>query len=207
LSLSPNETITNSGTLEATASGGLSVLSAVDNTGQLTASGGNVDIQGAVTGNGTATIGGSSTLEFDSASTAAVTFAANSTGTLQLGDALNNDFSCTVAGLTAQNTLDLRDITYNGADTVATFVPNASGGTLTVMQDITNVNSPKANIALIGNYLSSTFTTSSDGHGGTSVVDSAGARRRAAAGHAAARVIRAAHCPLGRHRPRMRTIQ
>ena len=28
-----------------------------------------------------------------------------------------------------------------------------------------------ANIALLGNYLASTFTTSPDGHGGTNVVD------------------------------------
>jgi hypothetical protein len=28
-----------------------------------------------------------------------------------------------------------------------------------------------ANIALLGNYLASTFVTSSDGHGGTAIVD------------------------------------
>ena len=30
-----------------------------------------------------------------------------------------------------------------------------------------------ANIALLGNYLASTFTTASDGHGGTAVTDPA----------------------------------
>jgi hypothetical protein len=31
--------------------------------------------------------------------------------------------------------------------------------------------SHSAKIALLGNYLASTFTTSSDGHGGTNVID------------------------------------
>jgi hypothetical protein len=49
-----------------------------------------------------------------------------------------------------------------------TFSCNSSGGTLHVT-DATHT----ANIGLLGNYLASTFTTSSDGHGGTSVVDPA----------------------------------
>jgi hypothetical protein len=44
---------------------------------------------------------------------------------------------------------------------------NSSGGTL-IVTDGTHTT----NIALIDNYLSSTFVGSSDGHGGTSVVDS-----------------------------------
>jgi len=42
----------------------------------------------------------------------------------------------------------------------------ASGGTLTVTD-----GSHTANIALLGHYMASTFVTSSDGHGGTNVVD------------------------------------
>jgi hypothetical protein len=43
-------------------------------------------------------------------------------------------------------------------------------GTLTVTD-----GSHTANIALLGNYLASTFVASSDGHGGTNVVDPAAA--------------------------------
>ena len=45
---------------------------------------------------------------------------------------------------------------------------DASGGTLTVTD-----GSHTAQIALLGNYLASTFVASSDGHGGTMVVDPA----------------------------------
>jgi hypothetical protein len=43
---------------------------------------------------------------------------------------------------------------------------DASGGTLTVTDGM-----HKANIALIGNYLASSFVPSSDGHGGTMITD------------------------------------
>ena len=45
-----------------------------------------------------------------------------------------------------------------------TYSGTAAGGTLSVTD-----GSRSANIALIGNYLASTFVASSDGHGGTSV--------------------------------------
>ena len=48
----------------------------------------------------------------------------------------------------------------------ATFAGTASGGTLTVTD-----GTHTAHIALRGNFTASTFTTSSDGHGGTIVVD------------------------------------
>ena len=43
---------------------------------------------------------------------------------------------------------------------------DASGGALTVTD-----GSHSANIALLGNYLASTFVPTSDGHGGTNVID------------------------------------
>ena len=47
-----------------------------------------------------------------------------------------------------------------------TYSGSSSGGTLTVTD-----GTHTAKIALLGNYLASTFVTSSDGHGGTAVVD------------------------------------
>jgi hypothetical protein len=43
---------------------------------------------------------------------------------------------------------------------------DASGGTLSVSD-----GTHSANIALLGNYMSSVFVAQSDGHGGTSVID------------------------------------
>jgi hypothetical protein len=83
------------------------------------------------------------------------------TGTLQLDQAAS--FHGTVAGVAGQDTIDFRDI-----DPTKVQQPSYSGGTLMVTD-----GSHTASIALLGNYLASTFVASSDGHGGTSVVDPA----------------------------------
>jgi hypothetical protein len=91
-----------------------------------------------------------------------ITFA-SSTGTLQLDNAPS--FSGTVTGMTGQDAIDLRDINYASVQTPR-YSGTSSGGTLTVTD-----GTHTANIALLGNYLSSTFVPSSDGHGGTNIVD------------------------------------
>ena len=62
-----------------------------------------------------------------------------------------------------QGTIDFADIDPTKVQQPSFSGGDASGGTL----DGTHT----ANIALLGNYLASTFVPSSDGHGGTSVVD------------------------------------
>ena len=111
---------------------------------------------------GPTTIAAGATAEIPSAYSGAITFA-GSTGTLQLDN--SSSFSGTVAGLADQDTLDLRDINFATIQT-PTYSGSSSGGTLTVTD-----GTHTANIALLGNYLASTFVTSSDGHGGTAVVD------------------------------------
>ena len=74
-------------------------------------------------------------------------------------------FTGQVSGLAGSDALDLADVSY-GANTTATFLGNTDGGTLTVTD-----GSQTANIALVGNYLSSNWDLSSDGNGGTIVVD------------------------------------
>src|SRR6202035_571851 len=54
-----------------------------------------------------------------------------------------------------------------GSGTVSSFTGNSSGGTLT----ITDAQDHTANISLVGNYSDSTFSLSSDGNGGTIVID------------------------------------
>ena len=88
---------------------------------------------------------------------------AGSTGTLILNDALA--FTGQVSGLAGSDAIDLADVSY-GPNTQVTFLGNAAGGTLTVTD-----GTQTANIALQGDYLSSTWTLSSDGNGGTVVVD------------------------------------
>ncbi len=110
----------------------------------------------------TATIAAGTTLELTGASNAAVTFL-GSTGTLKLDNSAS--FTGTVAGMSGSDTIDFANINFANVQT-PTFTGNASGGTLTVTDGTVT-----ASIALLGNYMASTFTASSDGHGGTSVVD------------------------------------
>jgi len=120
--------------------------------------------QSSITGNAgpPVTVADGATVEIDGASGQSVTFA-GTTGTLKLDDSLA--FTGQVSGLTGSDALDLADVSF-GANTTATFLGNADGGTLTV----TN-GTQTADIALIGNYLSSSWTLSSDASGGTIVVD------------------------------------
>ncbi len=67
---------------------------------------------------------------------------------------------------TGATTLDLGDIAFGGA-TAASFSGTMSSGVLTVTD-----GTHTAKIRLSGDYLGLTFAVSSDGHGGTSVVDS-----------------------------------
>jgi hypothetical protein len=115
-----------------------------------------------VAGSSPAIINAGATLEFGTASAAAVTFFAG-TGTLKLDN--SSSFAGTVAGMTANDSIDFADINFATIQT-PTFSGNSSGGTLQVTD-----GTHTANIALLGNYMASSFVASSDGHGGTSVVD------------------------------------
>ncbi|MDQ2861039.1 MAG: hypothetical protein M3T55_10020, partial [Pseudomonadota bacterium] len=135
--------LVNNGTLE-TDSRGLTVTAAVSGSGQ-----GLID---------------SGTLAFNSTFTQNVTFSGTS-GVLQL--AQSQGYTGTIAGFSTGGgtSLDLGDIGFTGADE-ATFSGTATSGTLTVTDGIHT-----AHIALTGNYLASTFTAASDGHGGVIVHD------------------------------------
>ncbi|WP_375778515.1 hypothetical protein ACE103_04785 [Bradyrhizobium sp. ma5] len=109
-----------------------------------------------------ATIAAGATLELPGASNATVTFQ-GSTGTLKLDNSAS--FSGTVAGMTGSDAIDFANINFASVHT-PTFSGTSTNGTLTVTDGTVT-----ASIALLGNYMASTFTTSSDGHGGTLVVD------------------------------------
>ena len=125
------------------------------------------------------TIGAGETLELTSASSDAITFTAD-TGTLKLDNPAS--FAGSVAGMSGQDTIDLADIDASKVQPPS-YSGDASGGTLRVTDGV-----HAANIALLGNYLASTFVTSSDGHGGTIGDRGGSARRRHPARHASARM-------------------
>ena len=108
------------------------------------------------------TIGDGGTAEISGVSSQAVTFE-GTTGTLKIDNSVG--FTGQISGLVEADSLDLADVQF-GANTKASFVGGVNGGTLTVSD-----GSHTANIKLAGDYLGSGWTLSSDGNGGTTVVD------------------------------------
>ncbi len=164
--LSVGGVLANSGNIAVDSYSNLSVGGALTNNGTITSEDfGKVTIGGAVTGSGLFKIGVFGTLELGGADAEAVEFSHDPFETLTLDQSTH--FTGKVSGLAEFDTLDLKDIAF-GAHTTVGYTPNSgnTGGTLSV-SDGTHL----AKIALIGNYMASTFTASSDGHGGTNIVD------------------------------------
>jgi hypothetical protein len=147
------------GTLTIGATGAGSIV----NTGLIETTGGVLTLAGGVTGSGKASINGG-TLEAMSSFSEAVTFAA-STGVLELAQSQGYTGSITGFSTKGGTSLDLVDIGFVTASE-ATYSGTTKGGVLTVTD-----GTHTAKINLVGNYIKSTFTASSDGHGGTIVVD------------------------------------
>ena len=160
-----SSTITNAGRIEAAPNGLTTVASAVDNTGVLAAFGGTLTFDGAVTGTGKAEIDGGAA-DFAGAFTQNVAFLGVGGGTLEL--AHSEDYTGAITGFSRTGTtaLDLEDIPFVSGVTKASYSGTTTSGVLTVAD-----GSHVAKITLEGNYLASVFKVSSDGHGGTKVVD------------------------------------
>ena len=121
-------------------------------------------VNGAVSGTGTVRVGGG-TADFGSTFVQNVDFY-STTGVLELAKSTTYTGQVTGLSTTGTSSLDLLDITFTSGTTKATFSGSSTSGVLT-LTDGTHT----AKITLEGNYLGHTFTTSSDGHGGTTVVD------------------------------------
>jgi hypothetical protein len=135
------------------------VQSAIENGGLLWANGGNVTVNGAVSGSGSALVSGSATLEFGASSSAKTAFDAGATGILKLDDSFH--FSGTVSGLSDTSQIDFADIEFGAGTSFAYHTSqDGTGGTLTI-SDGAHIS----NIALIGQYDAGGFTLSTDSAG------------------------------------------
>ena len=156
--------VTNAGTLEATGSGGLILNSDIVNSGLIWANGGNITINGAVTGSGSAMISGAATLELGAESSANVTFGADAAGTLILRDPTG--FTGTISGLSSADHIDLANISYETASVYGITYSSNTNITTLVITGGTNTDT----ISLLGNYtINTAWHLSDDGHGGTIV--------------------------------------
>ena len=86
-------------------------------------------------------------------------------GTLQLDQP--GTFTGAVAGLVAQDSIDLPGIGFGATTTLAFSENNTRTGGILTVTDGTHA----AAIALLGTYMASTLITGADGHGGTLVTE------------------------------------
>jgi hypothetical protein len=153
--------VVNSGTLEASGSGGLVVHGDILNSGLLWADGGNITVDGSVTGDGSVEISGQATVDFGGSVSGNVVIDATAVGTLELNQ--STQFTGVISGFNSDDQLDLGDLQFSQATTIS-YVANESnsGGVLTV-SDGTN----SANISLSGQYSADGFHATADIGGAT----------------------------------------
>jgi VCBS repeat-containing protein len=163
-------TIVNSGVLESTGAGGMTVASAVDNSGDLWANGGDLRLLADVTGNGSATIDGDASLIFNGAAHASVAFHGEGAGTLIVEHAADAGSLVGILGFESNDSLMLGDLAF-GANTQLSYSANAlgSGGLLTVDDGV-----HRAEVNLLGHYSVADFQVT-DGGGAGTLVDYHGA--------------------------------
>ena len=153
----------NFGTLEATGTGGLVIRGDLSNSGLLWANGGDIAIDGDVTGSGTALIDGNATVGFGGLFAETITIGTSASGTLVLSHAA--DFGGRVAGFDGDDHFVFVDIAEEAATLSYTGDADATGGVLTV-SDGTHA----ANVALLGQYEAEDFQIAADAARGTAIV-------------------------------------
>jgi T1SS-143 domain-containing protein len=150
--------VSNTGTLEATGTGGLHIHGDVVNNGLLWANGGDVNLDGNVSGTGTVLLSGHANLEIGGSFNEAITLGKDAQSTITIDHAAA--FSGTIAGLDGNDALRFGDISAATASFSYTENEGKTGGVLTVTD-----GTHTASIGLSGEYSASDFSL---GHDGTS---------------------------------------
>jgi hypothetical protein len=120
-------------------------------------------LQQDLNGDGVITIPNGQTMELTGSFSGEIVFG-GAAGTLIIDH--SDQFHGTIGGqLTTTDVIDFKDIGA-GSNAALAYSGHNSPGTLTVSD-----GSHTAHVALLGSYSLANFTASSDGHGGTSVVD------------------------------------
>lgn len=149
----------NSGTLEATGTGGLAIDGNLWNTGILWANNGNITVEGNVSGDGSAHIDGVAAIELGGLFAETITINLSAAGTLVFDHA--SEFSGAVVGFNDNDQLQLADISATNATLNYTANATGTGGVLSV-SDGTHT----ANIQLQGQYAADDFHSAADPDGG-----------------------------------------
>ncbi|WP_241176983.1 VCBS domain-containing protein [Pseudomonas chlororaphis] len=158
-------TISNSGVLESTGTGGMTVASEVENTGHLWANGGDLRLLADVTGNGSATIDGDANLTFAGAAHTSVAFHGEGAGSLVIAQAETAGSLVGILGLESDDLLTFGDLAF-GTNTQLSYTANASGaGGLLTVDD----GAHRAEVNLLGHYSAEDFQVTDGGEAGTQV--------------------------------------
>ncbi|AZD34229.1 T1SS secreted agglutinin RTX [Pseudomonas chlororaphis subsp. aurantiaca] len=158
-------TISNSGVLESTGTGGMTVASTVENTGHLWANGGDLHLLADVTGNGSATIDGDASLTFAGAAHSSVAFHGEGAGSLVIAQAEAAGSLVGILGLESDDLLTFGDLAF-GANTQLSYTANTSGaGGLLTVDD----GAHRAEVNLLGHYSAEDFQVTDGGEAGTQV--------------------------------------
>ncbi|MDR3660502.1 MAG: Hint domain-containing protein [Mycobacterium sp.] len=147
-----NGSVIDNGLIEATVPGSANLL----------------QIRGGISGSGTLSIGAGATLEVGPvASTDTVVFSTGSPNVLALTIAtLPFSMQASIEHFYAGNTIDLTGQPGSGV-TLSWDQETAAGGVLSVTNGTTTI----ADLTFVGNYGTASFTTQSDGNGGTDIVN------------------------------------
>ncbi|MGZ9724314.1 VCBS domain-containing protein [Rhizobium miluonense] len=148
--------VRNSGTLEATGTGGLDIHSGVVNDGVLWANGSNVHLEGNVSGSGTVLVSGHAGLEIGGSFSEAISLSKDAQASVTIDHAAA--FTGTIAGLDGNDVLRFGDI--SAATASFAYAENAAktGGVLTVTD-----GTHTAAIGLTGDYSAGDFSLGHDG--------------------------------------------
>jgi hypothetical protein len=157
--------LTNSGTIELTGNGAegaaLTLTGALTNKGAITLTNDAEELGGAVSGTGSFTLDGTSTLEFDSSVAATQTITLDGTDEIALKEA--QDFHALIAGFGAGGAKDSIDaMDFSRGSSTFTFSENA-GHTMATLT-LTN-GAEVAHFHLSGDYVRSDFKLASDAAG------------------------------------------
>jgi hypothetical protein len=128
----------------------------------LWANGGNITVEGDVTGSGSAQIDGNGTFVFDGLFAETLAINATASGTLVVSHAAA--FAGTISGFDGNDHIFLADVSARSASLNYTANVDGSGGVLTI-SDSTHA----ANIVLQGQYDAAEFQFAADPTGGTAV--------------------------------------
>ncbi|MBB3285275.1 MULTISPECIES: VCBS domain-containing protein [unclassified Rhizobium] len=148
--------VSNTGTLEAIGTGGLDIHSDVVNNGVVWANGGNVNLEGNVSGSGIVLVSGHAGLEIGGSFNEAITLGKNAQATITIDHA--TAFTGTIAGIDGNDALRFGDISAATASFSYTENAAKTGGVLTVTD-----GTHTASVGLSGEYSANDFSLGHDG--------------------------------------------